>query len=273
MSYNKLVRDKIPEIIEAENKKPIFRTLDDEEYIVELERKLYEETNEYLESESIEELADILEIVYSLCEANGQSIHELEKICNAKRENRGGFSKRIFLIDEKSEESEQAEIDNLLKENRELKATIQKLKLKIEIYENNPQSLKLYADKTWDKEKYYDIIGDLFVNGYINEEEAEQMYDLAERYTLLENPSAYEENELKKGYWIWDEKYRICNQIKSISINPEIETTIEFEFPIIDKNGNKHLIDAFEAGRYFPISKWLRYRFKLDLLDWIDNSN
>ena len=177
-----------------------------------------------------------------------------------------------------NEKSLQTEIDNLkvenanlLKENRELKATIQKLKLKIEIYENNPQSLKLYADKTWDKEKYYDIIGDLFVNGYINEEEAEQMYDLAERYTLLENPSAYEENELKKGYWIWDEKYRICNQIKSISINPEIETTIEFEFPIIDKDENKRLIDAFEAGRYFPISKWLRYRFKLDLLDWIDN--
>lgn len=270
MSYNKLVRDKIPEIIEAEGKKPIFRTLDDEEYIVELERKLYEEANEYLESESIEELADILEVVYSLCEANGQSIHELEKICNAKRKKRGGFSKRIFLIDEKSEESEQAEIDNLLKENRELKATIQKLKLKTAIYEKNPLYLKLYADKTWDKEKYYDIITDLFCNGHLNEEEAEQMYDLAEKYTILENPSAYEVQELKKGYWIWDEKYQMCNKIKKISKDDAGETEIDFEFSIIDEYDNEYYTDVFEPGRYFPVGKWLRHKIKIDFRDWFN---
>ena len=53
--YNKLVRDRIPEIILKDNELPTTRILDDEEYIKELNRKLQEEVNEYLENDNIEE--------------------------------------------------------------------------------------------------------------------------------------------------------------------------------------------------------------------------
>ena len=69
MNYNKLVRDRIPEIIAAQGEKPIFRVMDDLEYTIGLEKKLEEEFAEYLESKEIEELADVFEVLYALCEA------------------------------------------------------------------------------------------------------------------------------------------------------------------------------------------------------------
>ena len=77
MNFNKLVRDNIPEIIESGGEKPIIRTLDDEEYRLCLEEKLDEEVAEYHESKAIEELADILEVIYALSEAQGYSVDEL----------------------------------------------------------------------------------------------------------------------------------------------------------------------------------------------------
>lgn len=71
MQYNKLVRDKIPEIILAQGEKPVTRVLEDAEYLACLEQKLREETAEYLESGKLDELADIMEVVYALCEARG----------------------------------------------------------------------------------------------------------------------------------------------------------------------------------------------------------
>lgn len=71
MIYNKLVRDRIPEIIEARGKKPNVRILEQEEYLHHLEAKLDEEVAEYHRDKNAEELADILEVVYALAEANG----------------------------------------------------------------------------------------------------------------------------------------------------------------------------------------------------------
>lgn len=96
--YNKLVRDRIPEIIENSGEKAIVRILDDAEYKRRLEDKLDEEIAEYHESKELEELADILEVVYALCEAQGDSIEELMRRYYQKHEERGGFSKKIFLV-------------------------------------------------------------------------------------------------------------------------------------------------------------------------------
>ena len=98
MEFNKLVRDRIPEIIFNSGLRPITRTLDEAEYVSCLEKKLDEEVSEYHESKEMEELADVLEVVYALCEAGGHDVDELHSIYQRKHEERGGFSKRVFLI-------------------------------------------------------------------------------------------------------------------------------------------------------------------------------
>lgn len=95
--YNKLVRDKIPEIIKNSGKKAITTVLNEEEYLTELDRKLNEECAEYQQDKSIEELADMLEVIYAITVARGYSVDELEQIRREKADKRGGFKKRIFL--------------------------------------------------------------------------------------------------------------------------------------------------------------------------------
>lgn len=97
IKYNKLVRDKIPQIIEQDNKKCTLETLSDESYITYLDNKLEEELAEYQENKSLEELADLLEVVYSVAEARGFSIRELEQVRQEKAEKRGRFTKKICL--------------------------------------------------------------------------------------------------------------------------------------------------------------------------------
>lgn len=92
----KLVRDKIPAIIRADGKKPITRILTTEEYLEELDKKLNEEIAEYQADKSIEEMADVLEVLFAICEARGHSVEELLEVREAKREKRGGFKERIF---------------------------------------------------------------------------------------------------------------------------------------------------------------------------------
>ena len=100
MSYNKLVRDKIPEIIESSGEIPITRILNDEEYKLELEKKLEEELQEVLSSsglDRIEELADMLEVMIALAKLENKSLEDIIKTCDKKREKRGAFVKKIFL--------------------------------------------------------------------------------------------------------------------------------------------------------------------------------
>ncbi len=95
--YNKLVRDKIPEIIMKSGTTAHCRVLDTDDYISELDRKQNEESAEYQTDKNIEELADILEVIYAIAEARGYSATELERVRLEKSEKRGGFSQRIFL--------------------------------------------------------------------------------------------------------------------------------------------------------------------------------
>ncbi len=95
--HNKLVRDKIPEIIDNAGKTPVTHILSDEEYISELDKKLNEECSEYQADKNIEELADILEVMYAIAEARGWSVSELEAVRRDKAEKRGGFKDKIYL--------------------------------------------------------------------------------------------------------------------------------------------------------------------------------
>ena len=99
--YNKLVRDKIPEIIENDGEKPIVRVLNDNEYKKELEKKLKEEYEEFLiaekKSERLEELADMLEVIRTLTLLEDEDIQFIIDIMDKKREKRGGFTKKLFL--------------------------------------------------------------------------------------------------------------------------------------------------------------------------------
>jgi len=99
MEYNKAIRDKIPKIIEKSGHSYNIRTLSDEQFLVEIEKKLSEEVTEYQNDKNPEELADILEVIYRIAELKGISKEELEKIRIKKSEARGRFDKNLFLID------------------------------------------------------------------------------------------------------------------------------------------------------------------------------
>lgn len=92
----KLVRDKIPQIIKAAGKTPIIEILSDENYLKELDKKLNEEVAEYQADKSIEEMADILEVLYAICEARGYSVEQLMQVKAKKQEERGGFADKIY---------------------------------------------------------------------------------------------------------------------------------------------------------------------------------
>jgi len=97
-NFNKLVRDKIPEIIEKNNETCEIRILEDSEYLEELNKKIQEEMKEYLESGEIEELADLEEVLRAILNVKNCSYQEFEKLRKDKVLKRGAFDKKIFLI-------------------------------------------------------------------------------------------------------------------------------------------------------------------------------
>lgn len=95
----KIVRDRIPEIIMNSGKNPIIEIVSIDAAINGLEQKLNEELNEYLEDHSLEEMADLLEVMHGILHLKGISWEELESVRLKKREERGGFEQRILLKD------------------------------------------------------------------------------------------------------------------------------------------------------------------------------
>lgn len=95
--HNKLVRDNIPEIIRQSGKLPVYRQLDDVSYQKALDQKLSEEVQEYLTDKNLEEMADILEVLFAICKARGYTIDELMEKKKEKAQERGGFSEKLFL--------------------------------------------------------------------------------------------------------------------------------------------------------------------------------
>ena len=97
MKYNKLVRDRIPEIIEASGKTCVTEILSEETYLRMVDAKLYEELAEYHRDQNIEELADLLEVIYAAAMARGYTLEQLESVRAAKAEKRGAFANKILL--------------------------------------------------------------------------------------------------------------------------------------------------------------------------------
>ena len=99
MIYKKLVRDKIPDIIKKSGMIPIVEIINDDTYYNLLKTKLYEEYLEFKHSEEINELADIVEVIYAILDYKNISIEQFEKIRKGKIEDRGAFKDKIFLIE------------------------------------------------------------------------------------------------------------------------------------------------------------------------------
>ena len=99
ITYNKLVRDRIPEIIEASGKRCEIRPLQDEDYLRMIDAKLDEELAEYHKDQNIEELADLMEVICAAAVARGYSIEQLEQVRAEKAAKRGGFQKKILLVE------------------------------------------------------------------------------------------------------------------------------------------------------------------------------
>ena len=97
MKYNKLVRDRIPEIIEASGKTCVTEILSEETYLRMVDAKLDEELAEYHSDQTIEELADLLEVTYAAAMARGYTLEQLETVRAEKAAKRGAFTKKILL--------------------------------------------------------------------------------------------------------------------------------------------------------------------------------
>ena len=98
-TYNKLVRDRIPEIIEANGQTCVTKILDKDAYLEMVDAKLTEELAEYHKDQTVEELADLMEVIYAAAAARGCTREQLEDIRREKAEKRGAFHKGILLLE------------------------------------------------------------------------------------------------------------------------------------------------------------------------------
>ena len=117
--YNKLVRDKIPqEINNTEGRTANYKILNDDEYLKELDRKLFEEAHEFIEEHSVEELGDLMEVIYAIMKLKNISVAEVEDTRENKKKRKGAFDDRIYLIDVEQEQRDEKEEKELNKEWR-----------------------------------------------------------------------------------------------------------------------------------------------------------
>ncbi len=94
---NKLVRDNIVDEILREGEKPTYTTVKNDEYLSALNLKLLEEAQEFVDENSIEELADVLEVIYAITKYKGIDLNEVEKVRLKKLSLKGGFERGIYL--------------------------------------------------------------------------------------------------------------------------------------------------------------------------------
>ena len=109
-TYNKLVRDKIPENINSEpGRKSKYRILNDKEYLNELNKKVIEEANEFIEENRIEELGDLMEVINAIMQFKNYKTEELYKVMKEKADKKGAFNNRIYLeyVDEEKRNLEE----------------------------------------------------------------------------------------------------------------------------------------------------------------------
>ncbi|NLI74314.1 MAG: nucleoside triphosphate pyrophosphohydrolase [Euryarchaeota archaeon] len=95
--YDKAIRDKIPEFIEADGNRCHIEKVSDEIFLKYLESKLIEESNEYIASHSLEEIADLLEVIYRIIELRGTTLEDIDNLRRIKKIERGGFDENLVL--------------------------------------------------------------------------------------------------------------------------------------------------------------------------------
>ncbi len=96
--YNKLVRDKIIQSIQAKGHNATYSILDNEQYFKELDKKLIEEVNEFIKAHNEEEMADIMEVIETIIKQREMSLEKIEDIKEKKRQKSGSFNDRIYLV-------------------------------------------------------------------------------------------------------------------------------------------------------------------------------
>ena len=120
--YNKLVRDKIPEEInKMKGRKANYKILNDDEYLQELDKKLFEEAHEFIEEHSVEELADLMEVISAIIKLRNISLEDVEKARKIKNIKTGKFENKVYLIDVEQEDADEREENELKKEWRKNK--------------------------------------------------------------------------------------------------------------------------------------------------------
>lgn len=118
-TYNKLVRDKIPEEINnIDGRKAKYRILNDNEYLQELDKKMFEEAHEFIEEHSIEELADLMEVIYAIMKVKNISFNDVEIARELKNKKKGAFKDKVYLINVEQEQVDEREEKELNKEWR-----------------------------------------------------------------------------------------------------------------------------------------------------------
>lgn len=118
-NYNKLVRDKIPEEINnIDGRKASYKILNDNEYIRELDKKLFEEAHEFIEEHSVEELADLMEVIYAIMKTKNISFEDIEVAREIKNKKKGSFNDKVYLISVEQDQIDESEEKELNKEWR-----------------------------------------------------------------------------------------------------------------------------------------------------------
>ena len=126
-NYNKLVRDKIPEEINnIDGRKANYKILNDNEYIQELDKKLFEEAHEFIEEHSVEELADLMEVIYAIIKTKNISFKDVEIAREIKNKKKGSFNDKVYLISVEQEQIDEREEKELNKEWRKNRKKIKK---------------------------------------------------------------------------------------------------------------------------------------------------
>ena len=117
--YNKLVRDEIPDTInKVEGRKANYKILSDEEYLKELDKKLFEEAHEFVEEHSVEELADLAEVINAIMKIKGISMENVMEARKIKNDKKGAFENKVYLIDVEQDYVDEREEKELKKEWR-----------------------------------------------------------------------------------------------------------------------------------------------------------
>ena len=110
--YNKLVRDKIVQNICAKGHDVKYSILDDKQYFEELDKKLVEEVNEFVEAHNEEEMADIMEVIETIIKQRGMSLEKIEEIKQKKKQKSGSFNDKIFLVSVEEKDKSEENKDN-----------------------------------------------------------------------------------------------------------------------------------------------------------------